>query len=180
MNSLAEDLFNEQELPEKSRNAEQNSDARRKLNEYALASKLAVLKEGDPDQVRIWVTWANFRVHTIGYETKGYVFSDKGAWICRINYLRSKPTPFSGSCTPEKHRKIQVPSTIEIETLAKLSGRELDCGVLDGAWLEIDGVYNGHPFALGASNPDECTDDGSKLVAQIMAHVWREEYRLAK
>jgi glucan phosphorylase len=50
-----------------------------------------------------------------------------------------------------------------------LSGRELNCGVIDGAWLEIDGVYNGHPFALGSSNPDQWTDDGSKVVAQVMA-----------
>lgn len=171
--SVAEELFYVQQLPEKTRNAEQNAEARRKLNEYAHASKLVVLKEGDPDQVRIWITWANFRADTIGYETKGYVFSDRSAWICRIKYPRSKPTPFTGSCAPEKHRKVQVPSATEIEALANLSGRELDCGVMDGAWLEIDGVYNGHPFALGSSNPDQCTDDGSKVVAQVMAHVGR-------
>jgi hypothetical protein len=172
-NAFGEDLSYAQQLPETTRNAEQNAEARRKLNEYARASKLVVLKEGDPDQVRIWITWANFRVDSIGYETKGYVFSEKSTQICRIKYPRFKPTPFTGSCVPEKHRTIKAPSATEIEALANLSGRELNCGVMDGAWLEIDGVYDGHPFALGSSNPDQCTDDGSKVVAQIMAHVWR-------
>jgi hypothetical protein len=171
--SVAEELFYVQQLPEKTRNAEQNAEARRKSNEFAHASRLAVLKEGDPDQVRFWVTWANFRANTIGYETTGYVFSDGSAWICRIKYPRSKPTSFTGNCAPETHRKVQVPSATEIEALANLSGRELECGVMDGAWLEIDGVYNGHPFALGSSNPDQCNDDGSRVVAQVMAHVWR-------
>jgi hypothetical protein len=171
--AVGEELSYAQQLPETTRNAEQNAEARRKLNEYARASKLVVLKEGDPDQVRIWITWANFRADSIGYETKGYVFSEKSTQICRIKYPRSKPTPFTGSCAPEKHRTIKVPSATEIEALANLSGRELNCGVMDGAWLEIDGVYDGHPFALGSSNPDQCTDDGSKVVAQIMAHVWR-------
>jgi hypothetical protein len=162
-----------QQLPETTRNAERSAEARRKLNEYAQASKLAALKEGDLDQVRIWVTWANFRADTIGYETKGYVFSENGSWICRIKYLRDKPNPFTGSCVPEKHRKMQVPSAAEIEALSSLSGRELGCGVMDGAWFEIDGVHHGHLFALGSSNPDQCSDDGSKVVAQIIAHVWR-------
>ena len=109
-----------QQLPE-TRNAEQNAEARRKLNAYAHASKLVFLKEGDPDQVRIWITWANFRADTIGYETKGYVFSERSTRICRIKYAHFKPTPFTGSCALEKHRKIQVPSAIEIEALGPVN-----------------------------------------------------------
>jgi hypothetical protein len=171
--SLAEELFYVQPLPDHTRNAEQNAEARRQLNDYARASKLVTLREGDSDQVRIWVTWANFRVNTIGYETVGYVFSGNGAWTCRIKYPRSKPTPFTGSCAPLKRKSVHAPSASEMEALANLSGRELDCGVMDGAWMEIDGVYKGHQFALGSSNPDQCGDDGSKVVAQLMAHVWR-------
>jgi hypothetical protein len=172
-NSVADELFYVPQLPEKTHDPEMNAEARRKLSEYAHASKLVVLKEGDPDQVRIWITWANFLADTIGYETKGYVFSDRSAWVCHIKYPRSEPAPFTGSCAPEKHRKVQVPSATEIEALAKLSGSKLDCGVMDGAWLEIEGVYNGHPFALESSNPDQCTDYGSRVIAQVMAHVWR-------
>jgi hypothetical protein len=69
--AFAEELFYVQPLPEQTRSAEQNAEARRRLDEYSQASKLAALKEGDPDQIRIWITWANFRADTIGYETVG-------------------------------------------------------------------------------------------------------------
>jgi hypothetical protein len=143
------------------------------LNEYAQASKLPLLQEGDPDQIRIWATWANFRSDTIGYETEGYVFEASNAWTCRIKYPHSKPTPFTGSCAHLKAPVVLAPSASEMEALAKLSGLELNCEVFDGYWLEIDGVYKGHQFALRSSNPDKCDDEGSKAVAQVMAHVWR-------
>ena len=28
-------------------------------------------------------------------------------------------------------------------------------------------------FALGSSNPDACADEGYKVVAAVMTHVWR-------
>lgn len=172
-NASAEDLLYVQPLGEYARTAEQNAEARGKLDDYARASKLAVLKDGNADQVRIWVTWGNFKVNTIGYETVGYVFSENGALSCRIKYPRTEPTPFTGSCVRLKRKGVQAPSIAEIEALANLSGLELNCGVLDGAWMEIDGVYKGRRFGLGSSNPDSCLDDGSKVVAGIMAHIWR-------
>jgi hypothetical protein len=42
----------------------------------ALASKLAVIKEGDPDELRLWVSWATFDPSTNGIATIGYVHSD--------------------------------------------------------------------------------------------------------
>ena len=162
-----------QPLLAQTRDADQRAEARRKLNEYAEASRLPLLKEGDPDEIRIWVTWANFRADTIGYETEGYVFEANNARTCRIKYPHSKSTPIKGSCARLRKATVYPPSAFELEALANLSGRELDCGVSDGAWLEIDGAYKGHQFSLGSSNPDQCLDDGSKVVAKIMAHVLR-------
>jgi hypothetical protein len=171
--ALAEELLYVQPVGEYTRTAERNAESRRELDQYSRASKLALLKQGDPEQVRIWVTSANFGANTIGYETVGYVFSGNSAQSCRIKYPRDRRTPFTGSCARLKAKAAQPPSASEIEALAKLSGLELNCDVVDGYWLEIDGVYGGHRFALGSSNPDKCDDEGSKVVAQIVAHVWR-------
>jgi hypothetical protein len=57
----------------------------------------------------------------------------------------------------------------EIKYIAALSGIQFDCGVLDGYWVEIEGVSNGNYFALEAGNPDSCLDDGSKLIAKVLA-----------
>jgi hypothetical protein len=171
--AFAEELLYVQPLGEYSRTAERSAEARRELDQYSRASTLALLKEGDADEVRIWITWANFRANTIGYETVGYVFSGNSARSCRIKYPSDRRTPFTGSCARLKARAVQPPSASEIEALAKLSGLELTCEVVDGYWLEIDGVYQGHQYALGSSNPDKCLDEGSKVVAQIMGHVWR-------
>jgi hypothetical protein len=171
--AFAEDLLYVQPLSEYSRTSERSAEARRELEQYSRASKLAVLKEGDADEVRIWVTWANFPANTIGYETVGYMFLANNARSCRIKYPRDRRTPFTGSCARLKAKAVESPAVSEIEALAKLSGLELSCEVVDGYWLEIDGVYTGHQFALGSSNPDKCLDEDSKVVAKIMAHVWK-------
>jgi hypothetical protein len=171
--AFAEELLYVQPLGEYTRTAERNAEARRELDQYSRASRLPLLKEGNADEIRIWATWANFRANAIGYETVGYVFFGNGARSCRIKYPRHRRTPFTGICARLKAKATQPPSASEIEALAKLSGLELNCDVVDGYWLEIDGVYKGHLFALGSSNPDKCLDEGSKVVAEIMAHVSR-------
>ncbi len=144
---------------------------RKDLDDYAIRSKLPVLKEGGSDEIRFWVTWANFEVGTIGYDTEGYVISDRGVSVCRITYPPEQRTPFVGSC---KHitKSLDVKSILgNLRDLAKFSGQSLNCGVIDGEWVEIDGVSAGQRFTIDAGNPDECHDDGSKLVANVLARV---------
>jgi hypothetical protein len=138
--AVGEELSYAQQLPETTRNAEQNAEARRKLNEYAHASKLVVLKEGDPDQVRIRITWANFRADSIGYATKGYVFSEKSTQICRIKYPRSKPTPFTGSCAPSINLASlnTMRSTFDCDSSGGPCASEKSAKIIDNIGLLID------------------------------------------
>jgi hypothetical protein len=164
-----EDLFGRDYV--RAHSAVELSEKRVQLDEYATKSKLAVLREGGSDEIRFWISWANFDPDTIGYDTEGYVVSNQGFWICRVAYARKEHSPTGGTC------KLSAKSTdvkaifSNLEKLSKLSGRSLDCGVMDGEWMSVDGVFAGQRFTFSSSNPDTCPGEGSKLVAKVLANV---------
>lgn len=160
------------EYPDRKLNPQQALELRKELDEYASSSKLQVLRDGDPDEVRFWVSWATFDPHTIGYETLGHILSGKGALICRIKYPPTNRSPFIGSCRSDKRASIPTPLAPLIQELAQYSDQELQCGVVDGYWLVIEGVSAGRRFALESTNPDSCRDDGSKLVSRVITEIF--------
>ena len=141
------------------------------LDEYARSSKLPVLRADSPKEVRLWVSWANFDPRTIGYDTVGYVVSDKGARVCEIKYPRSKRSPFSSRCRAAKRDVTAATWQVLVGKLVPYSGRELECGVVDGYWVEIDAASGTRRVSLYASNPDVCQDDGSKVVSELLAAI---------
>ena len=144
---------------------------RAQLDTYAAKSRLVALKAGGPDEIRFWVSWANFDPDTIGYDTEGYVTSNQGSWICRITYLRREHTPTSGSCKPSTRSADRKALLSNLGELSKLSGKSLDCGVVDGEWMSVDGLYAGQRFTFSSSNPDACQGEASKLVARLLKDV---------
>jgi hypothetical protein len=143
----------------------------KEVDEYAIQSKLPILKDGDPDEIRFWVTWANFDVRTIGYDTEGYVISSRMYSVCRITYPPKTRSPFVGTCKPKAMSSAINGIWQDVAGLAKLSGQSLNCGGIDGAWIEIDGVFAGQRFIVAADNPHSCEDEGSKLVSRILDSV---------
>jgi hypothetical protein len=77
-------------------------------------------------------------------------------------------------CRSDQYAAISTPLGPLLEQLAKYSDQELDCGVVDGISISIEGMSAGHRFALESSNPDSCQDDGSKLVLRIIAEIFRK------
>lgn len=141
------------------------------LDEYARSAKLRVLRAGDPEEVRLWVSWANFDPRTIGYATVGYVVSSKGALVCQIKYPRAKRSPFTGSCRAAKRSATAAPWRGLLDKLASYSGSELECGVVDGFWVEIDATSGSRRVSVYSSNPDYCRDDGSRVVSELLAAI---------
>jgi hypothetical protein len=147
------------------------TEERARLDEYATKSKLTVLKEGGPDEIRFWISWANFSPGTIGYDTEGYVISNRGFSVCLLAYPPNKHSPVVGTC--ERGAKSTDVKAIlsNLNELSKLSGMSLSCGITDGEWVSIDGVFAGQRFTLFSGNPDSCPGEGSKLVAKVLANV---------
>jgi hypothetical protein len=159
-------------------NPQEALELRKELDEHARLSKLPVLHDGDPDEVRLWVSGTAlpplriFAPFTIGYETFGHVASGKGALICRVENSLTRRSPIVGRCRSDKHASISTPLAPLLEQLAKYSDQELDCGWVDGYWIVIEGISAGRRFALESSNPDACQDDGSKFVMRIITETF--------
>jgi hypothetical protein len=151
--------------------AESLREHRNHADKYALASHLAVLKDGDQDEVRFWVTWATFDPATNGIGTVAYVVTDRRSRTCRISYSRKSTVPKSGLCrqySPHEKRKRIVEDLVRLSALADVA---IDCQLLDGAWVLIDAVSNGKRFVLYANNPQSCGGDGAKLVSELLNEV---------
>ncbi|HMN45856.1 MAG TPA: hypothetical protein PKE27_14860 [Povalibacter sp.] len=146
------------------------AEKRAQVDAYATKSMLAVFREGGPDEIRFWISWANFDPGTIGYETKGYVISNQGLWVCRIAYRQNEHSPVGGSCKASSSKNTKT-ILAELGSLSKLSGKSLSCGVMDGEWMSVDGVFAGQRFTFSSSNPDMCPGKGSKLVAKVLRDV---------
>ena len=146
-------------------------ETRNSLDQYAKASELNNLRDGDKDELRFWITSVNFDVNTIGYDTVGYIFSKSSVRICRIKYPRRTRIPFKGSCKTDEPTNESASVLSRIKELEKYEYRSLGCEVMDGAWMQIDGVSEGRRFVLRANNPDSCTDEGSKIVADVLSAI---------
>ena len=138
---------------------------------YAVASHLAILKDGDTDEVRSWVSWATFDPSTNGVGTVGYVVTNKRQTMCRIAYLAKSAIPRAGFC--KRYSPHESPERIvaNLTRLSAFADVAISCGVLDGAWVTIDAVSQGKRFVLYANNPQSCRGDGAILVSELLHDV---------
>ena len=137
---------------------------------YALTSRLAVLRNGARDEVRFWVTAATFMPPN-GIETVGYVVTENSSRVCHVGYSGKSTVPKNGRCraySPHESRKRIV---ADLSRLSEFTSVSVDCGVLDGAWVLIDGVSNGKRFAIWANNPQSCGGDEAHLVSELLREV---------
>ncbi len=144
---------------------------RDRADKYALASKLAALGDGNPDEVRFWLTWATFDPSTNGIATVGYVVTDRNSRMCRIGYSAKSTMPENARCrryTPHRGRGRTMADLVRLSAFADFS---VDCNIEDGAWVLIDAVSNGKRFVLSASNPEFCDGDVAKLVSESLDEV---------
>ena len=148
------------------------SNVRVGVEAYALVSKLAFLADGDPDEVRFWVTAATFDPRTNGIATVGYVVSGSGGWVCRIVYRGKETAPSKGECRAHWSLKRRRGVLSDIAALARMSGHSYSCRVMDGYWVSIEGVSEGRRFMVQADNPSSCNDKDSQFIAAALEKVW--------
>ena len=140
-------------------------------DEYARTSHLATLKDGDPDEVRFWVSWATFGQTTNGIASVGYIIKGKHSRMCRIAYAGASTVPKKGVCrryTPHQRSERVVAKIMPLSSFADVA---INCGVVDGAWVLIDAVSNGKRFIVEADNPQSCDGDAAKLVSELLTDV---------
>jgi hypothetical protein len=142
------------------------SDTRKELDALNAVAHLKLLSEDGPDEVRVWVTWANFNVKTVGYDTEGTILTAKAAKRCRIAYKRDSDGPVGARCRSlnvSSHRKAALKG---VGSLSAVFGKSISCQIYDGAWMTVEGVYLGKVFVFDAGNPDSCEGPEAKAVAE--------------
>jgi hypothetical protein len=144
---------------------------REEADELAAVSRLALLTDKSPSEVRIWETFANFNPNTIGYETVGYIISPSRALRCEIEYPPDSHVPSKGTCasmTKESHYSKTTPL---LDTLLSYADFQTGCGHMDGSWYSLDIVHHGNRFVVSANNPQSCNDAGSEAVSSLIQAV---------
>jgi hypothetical protein len=152
---------------------------RDEADRFAQASHLAVLSDGDPDEIRLWLTWATFDPMTNGIATVGYIVTDSRSSECRITYRGESTAPRSGRCTrlASKWRTRVIGDLVRLSAFADT---DIDCDMVDGDWVVIDAVSVGKRFVLWVNNPELCSlllgaeadagpgGSGRKIVAEML------------
>jgi len=151
--------------------AESVNERRDDADRYALASNLAVLKDGGTDELRLWVSWATFDPSTNGIATDGYVLTANNTKICRVAYSGKSTEPKNALCRRYAPQGGRAQIAGDLTRLSALADVTIDCNVEDGDWVLIDAVSNGKRFVLWASNPKTCTGDAAKLVSAVLDKV---------
>jgi hypothetical protein len=147
------------------------TDDSNEVNRYAQVSKLARLKDGDPDQIRLWVTWATFDPSTNGIGTTGYAITGTGAVKCLIGYLGKSLEADRGTCRRYSPPTSRTAILSTLERFAAYANMSIDCGTMDGAWTLLDVVSKGKHFIISANNPGTCTGDAASRVSELLRAV---------
>ena len=144
------------------------------LDVLATSARLGAIRDGDKEEIRVWMSVATFDPSTEGVATVGLVAANDSVLVCKV---RGHVAP-KGHAGQRRYCKIAAHGNYQevqamIGDLAKLRAQDISCGVLDGYWLDVDGVYAGRRFSFSASNPDSCSDESSKLVVRLLSHLKR-------
>jgi hypothetical protein len=139
-------------------------DRRAKVDAYARAVGLQLVRSSDQDQLRLWVADVMFG-RLYGFVTDGAIVH-----VCDTTYVWSQTmaTVRSGRCVPSAGGDRARDALELLGGLAKLDGSSIDCGVMDGFSVDIEGRFSGRTFAFWSGNPQSCHDPSSKLVAKVL------------
>ncbi len=129
---------------------------------FALGANLPPLRDGDPQEVRVWVD------NVMYGEVEGRVTAAESA----AEYRLSWDIDDSGQMTVTQRAVRRIPGTPPILSsllieLRTLDGQNWGCAV-DGAGILVDGVVDRHRFVFAVSNPDLCNDERSRLAVRAV------------
>jgi hypothetical protein len=144
---------------------------------YAKTAHIRLLQDGDPDELRLWVSGTIVVGDTktgIASNGNGTLVRPTGITQCRMVVTNpatgAQPTgapPCEAIKNPARAHRI-------LGLLPELSqGGLKSCEVLDGDEWVIDGVYQGHRFTLRIDNPEFCNDVIKEMTAFTDNNEWR-------
>jgi hypothetical protein len=129
------------------------------LDGYSRSAGLAGLKDGQPDQLRLWITGSMILPEP--EDVDGYVVTKDQTSICRAKSPISQTSNSTQrrDCTPDHRLSRQDVVYLQIRNLADLSGWQLGCGVQDGEWYRIDGYSTDAAFHCIRATPSPASTE---------------------
>jgi hypothetical protein len=110
----------------------------------------------DGDQVRVWYN------NPMGRSARGYILTRKGVWRCSLRYQNDNGRYLvfnGGSCSgPHRYDARLAKPLAQLADAAKLDGKSLQCGTMDGWEADVVGIFEGKPFAFYAANTLDCKE----------------------
>lgn len=110
----------------------------------------------DGDQVRVWFD------NPMGRSIQGFILTRKGVWRCSLRYQNDNGEylVFSGGTCggPRRYDDRLAKPLAQFAAAAKLDGKSLQCGTMDGWEADVEGIFEGKPFAFYAANTQDCED----------------------
>jgi hypothetical protein len=156
-------------IPAALRSAESDSTRRQahvdQADVYAEAASIPSLAGAHGNELRVW---------QLGYKSgavNGTIASAEGVAVYTS-------TPPGERATRFKSKLFLVSSTTSnrvtsllrrLSELAKLDGRSIECGVMAGVGVYIDGSLDGRRFVIYAGTPSACDGLDAKLVASTVS-----------
>jgi hypothetical protein len=145
-------------------------------DEDANTAHISPLHEGDPDEVRYWVSGTIVTVDRTGIPTNGFGTLVRATGITQCKMVVEdlvkpsqgrRPTPCETIENPSRARRI-------LSYLPEISRGDLkECQILDGDEWIIDGVYKGHRFTFRIDNPQFCNEVVKDMTAYTDNNEWR-------
>lgn len=121
------------------------------------ASGVLPIDSRDGDQVRVWFD------NPMGRSIRGFILTRKGVWRCSLRYQNDNGEYLvfnrSGTCSgPRRHDVELAKALAQLAEAAKLDGKILECGTMDGWEADVEGIFEGKPFAFYAANTQDCEE----------------------
>jgi hypothetical protein len=140
------------------------SDLFSKLDAYASAAGLGAFPSKDSNAIRVWA-----RNYMSG-DVTGYSVTGDSAEICELqtDFDDGLVTVQPGTCRSVTAWDGKDRVLSQLKRLSRFDNSQADCGVMDGTGYAVEGVLEGNRFAFTSDNPQECSDEVSKAVVQLL------------
>ena len=135
------------------------------LDAYSRAANIPPLRKSPRPELRVWILDGK------SGRVVGYSVSETVAVACQTHQstVGDTVTIEPANCRPVSHPHRMRAALRQLNDLYALDGKELDCGVMDGDLVYIEGVFRRHRFALWADNPNLCRDPASGLITKVLS-----------
>jgi hypothetical protein len=129
----------------------------------------------DGDQVRVWFN------SPMGRSIRGFILTRKGVWRCSLRYQNDNGEYLvfdGGTCAGPRRFEARLAKPLaQLAEAARLDGKILECGTMDGWTADVEGIFEGKRFAFYAANTQDCEEEEIRWAGDFLDLVAAAYYK---